>query len=151
MRYLPESGDTWTTGSRVIRFRLAGAEFLDPSTCKLGFTLYNQTKVTTGGAAASMTPIAPPLAMFSRLRLYVAGVLCEDITEVGALTMLLERMKPAARRLNDSMEAHPMTGATLSDENYAPMAGGTARKVLVDLPFGILKQDRWMPLAQIAI
>ena len=35
VRFLPESGDTWTTANRTIRFRLASADFLDLESVRL--------------------------------------------------------------------------------------------------------------------
>ena len=87
--------------------------------------------------------------MFSRLRLYIGGQLAEDLTEVGHLAMLLERIKPNARRLNDSLEAHAMT-ANLGDEAYSPIPANGARKVVFSLPFGMLNQQKWMPFGLVA-
>ena len=36
VRFLPESGDTWTTANRTIRFRLADSAFIDMESIRLG-------------------------------------------------------------------------------------------------------------------
>jgi hypothetical protein len=111
-------------------------------------TIYNLTQ--NAGTDAALTPICGPLGMFSRLRLHCAGQVAEDIQEVGAFAMMLERMQPNARRIQNALMAHPMTAANLGDESYAAIPGGEARTVTFQLPFGLLNQSLWMPLASVA-
>ena len=144
VRFLPESGDAWTVNNRTIRFRLADSAFIDMESIRLGMTVQNTTTVTANGQNAVLTPIAPPMAMFQRCRLYVAGALVEDIDSCGTLTVLLERLKSMTRRYDDAMEAHPMLGGAdaasynFDNETYTPLAANTARKVIQKLPFGLL-------------
>ena len=152
-----ESGDLWSTSNRTIRFRIASFDFLDMESVRLHMTVHNTTTVTAGGANAVLTPILPAMGMFQRCRLYVAGALVEDIDNVGTLTAIMERLKSAPRRYNDAMESgHAMLGGTdapsfnIDDETLTPMAAGTARRTISKLPFGLLAQDKWMPLSQVA-
>ena len=158
VRFLPESGDTWTTANRTIRFRLADSSFIDMESIRLGMTVYNSTTVTAGGANAVLTPILPAMGMFQRCRLYIAGSLVEDIDNVGTLTAMLERLKSSARRYNDAMESgHAMLGGAtaaaynIDDESLQPIAAGTARRTISKLAFGLLAQERWMAVSQVAV
>ena len=157
IRFLPESGDTWTTANRTIRFRLADSAFVDLESIRLGMSIYNTTTVTAGGGAADLEPIVPAVGMFSRVRLYLAGSLVEDIDGCGTLTSILERLKSSSRRSNDAMESgHPMTGGTnaasfnVDNESLAPIPAGEARRTLSKLPFGLFAQDKYMPLQHVA-
>ena len=157
VRFLPESGDTWTTANRTIRFRLADSAFIDMESIRLGMTVYNNTTVTAGGAAAGLTPLGPAMMMFQRCRLYIAGSLVEDIDNVGSLTAMLERLKSSARRYNDAMESgHAMTGGAttaaynVDNESLTAIGAGEARRTISKLPFGLMAQDKWMPLSQVS-
>ena len=80
VRFLPSSGDTWTTSNRTIRFQLASADMLDLESIRLGMTIYNTTTVTGTATPAALTPILPGgMGLFQRARLYIAGALVEDI------------------------------------------------------------------------
>ena len=156
VRFLPESGDTWTTANRTIRFRLADSSFIDMESLRLGMTVYNTTTITDG-AAAALTLILPAMGMFQRCRLYIAGSLVEDIDNVGTLTAMLERLKSSARRYNDAMESgHAMLGGAdaasfnIDNESLQPIAAGAARCTISHLPFGLMAQEKWFPLSQVA-
>ena len=58
---------------------------------------------------ANLTPVAQAGSLFRRFRLFAASQLVEDITEYATQNTLTQRLLPAARRLNDSIEAHPLT------------------------------------------
>jgi len=149
VRYFAESGNRFNaSSSRAIRFRLADHCFLEPASCRLQMTIQNLT-VNAENAQVPLTPVAQPLSTFRRARLFMASQLVEDWVELGPTAVLMDRMKPAARRLNDSVEAHTITGAGDSD-TYSPIPAGAARKVLVQLPFGVLNQPRWLPLHLVA-
>ena len=152
-----ESGDLWSTANRTIRFRLADSSFIDLESIRLHVTVHNTTTVTAGGAPAALTPILPAIGMFQRARLYCAGSLVEDIDNVGTLTAMLERLKSSSRRQNDALESgHAMTGGVtagpfnIDNESLTAMAAGTARRTISKLPSGLLAQDKWMPLSQVA-
>ena len=154
VRFLHESGDTWTTANRTIRFRLADSAFIDMQTIRLGMTIHNQSVDNAHSTAAALTPILPAMGMFQRCRLYIAGALVEDIDNVGTLTCVLERLKSSARRYNDAMESeHAMIGGPtyeIDNEDLVTIGAGDARRTISKLPFGLMAQDKWMPLSQVA-
>ena len=69
----------------------------------------------------------------------MAGQLVEDITEMGSVAVLLERLKSTNRRFNDAYENHAMTG---TNENHTPIGAGLARKTITKLPFFVKKNKK---------
>ena len=103
VQYFAESGNRFDpVSSRVIRFRLADTGFLESSSCRLALTVTNQH-------TANLTPIATAGSLFRRVRLFAASQLVEDITEYAVQNTLMQRLLPPARRVNDSIEGHPLT------------------------------------------
>ena len=72
VRMFAESSDTFGPNSRVIRFRLVDQAFWEPSSSRIQFTLHN--KDTTN----ALLPVAPPCAMFSRIRVFLSGIQVEN-------------------------------------------------------------------------
>ena len=79
----------------------------------------------------------------------MASQLVEDWVELGSTAVLMDRMKPFNRRATDSLEGH-ITTVTADSDTYSPIPAGGSRKVLMQLPFGCLNQQRWLPLHLIA-
>ena len=135
VNYFPESGNTFDAlSSKVIRFRLADQGFLESSSLRLRFTIINQN-------AANLTPIATPLSMFRRARLFASGQLVEDITELANQATLRDRLLPMSRRVNNSIEARPTT----TDETFSAIPQHAKRRVICNIPFGVLNQPSWLP------
>ena len=127
--YFPESGNRFDpVSSRVIRFRLTDHAFLEASSCKFGFTITN-----TGDA--NITPLAQPMSMFRRARLFAASQLVEDRLELATEAAVTDRLLGPYRRLDNSSEAHPVANAFTGD--YQPLAPTKSRRVLVNVPFGV--------------
>ena len=106
VRYFAEASDTFGPNSRVIRFRLVDQGFWEPSSSRVQFTIHNKDVLNT------LKPIAGPLAMFSRIRVFVSGIQIENWDFVGESTVLMDRLKSAGRRQNDSIEHHLMSDGT---------------------------------------
>ena len=99
VRFFAESGDRFSPdSSRVIRFRLTDSAFLETSSVRLQCTIQNLTS-DGAGQDVNLTPIAPPLAMFARARLFMASQLVEDWVELGPTAVLMDRMKPFSEGL----------------------------------------------------
>ena len=95
VNYFPESGNTFdAVSSKVVRFRLADHGFFESPSARLRFTITNQT-------GDMITPIAQPLSMFRRARLFCPGQLVEDIQELPNQASLRDRLLPHARRINN--------------------------------------------------
>ena len=67
----------------------------------------------------------------------------EDITELANQNTLRERMLPMARRVDNSIENHPLDP---SNQTYSAIAANKKRRVITNLPFGTLNQPAWLPL-----
>ena len=106
------------------------------------FTLHNKD------ASAGLVPIAGPLAMFSRIRIFVSGIQIENWDFVGESTVLMDRLKGPIRRQNDSIEHHLLSSGT--SDTYQAIAASGARKVMLELPCGTTKNEKWMPLSLVS-
>ena len=110
VQYFAESGNRFDpVSSRVIRFRFADTGFLESASCRLGLTITHQHN-------ANLTPIATAGSLFRRVRLFAASQLVEDLTEYATMNTLQQRLLPPARRVNDSIEGHPLTATGYQDD-----------------------------------
>ena len=140
--YFPESGNRFDpVSSRVIRFRLADHAFLEASSCKLGFTITNLGN-------QNITPLAQPMSMFRRGRLFAASQLVEDRMELATEAAVTDRLLEPYRRLGNSNEAHPLGNPFNGD--YQVLGATKSRRILVNLPFGVFQQPKWIPLHLVA-
>ena len=137
VKVFAEASDTFGLNSRVIRFRIAEQDFWEPASTRIEFTLYNED-------TNPISPCASPGAMFSRYRIFVSGILLEDWSYVGETTVLMDRLKGAARRLNDSTEHHFLSNGY--NDTYTAIAAGKARRVMMTLPCGVDQSEKWVPL-----
>jgi len=142
VRFFAEASDTFGPNSRVIRFRLVDQAFWEPASSRVQFTIHNKDATNT------LKPIAGPLAMFSRIRVFVSGIQVENWDFVGESTVMMDRLKGASRRQNDSIEHHLMTDGT--GDAYQAIGASGARKVMLELPCGTTKNEKWMPLSLVA-
>ena len=139
VQYYGESGNRHDpVSSRVIRFRLADTGFLESSSCRLALTVTNQH-------TANLTPIATAGSLFRRVRLFAASQLVEDLTEYATMNTLQQRLLPPARRVNDSIEGHPLT-ATGYQDDFLIIQPNASRRLIMPLNLGVLSQQRWLPL-----
>ena len=138
--YFAESGNRHdSVSSRVIRFRLADTGFLESASVRLALTVTNQH------ATNNLTPIATAGSLFRRVRLFCASQLVEDITEYATQNTLMQRLLPSARRMNDSIEGHPLT-ATGYQDDYMVIPANASRRLIMPLNLGVLSQSKWLPL-----
>ena len=143
VRWRAEAGDRFSQAARQLRFRLVDDCWLQSGTVRLQVTMNN---LAAGGQQSDQNPLQPrtdPLAMFSSARLYMGGQLVEDIQELGVVVVMLDYFKPVNRRINDSMMNHPLTA---NDDDRTTLRGSHSRKLIFELPFGMLRQRLWLPL-----
>ena len=79
--------------------------------------------------------------MFASCRLSLGGQVVEQIDEVQTLAKIIDSLQPEKRRFNDSMMAHPF-----NDTGYEAIPADKSRRLLIELPFGMFRQHRWLPL-----
>ena len=136
--YQAESGNRFDpVSSRVLRFRLADHGFLEASSVKLALTLQNKGDQT-------ITPCGQLMSLFRRARLFASSQLVEDRVELATESSITERLKDGARRINDSIEQHPI--ASYNNDQYATLAAGKSRRLIASTPFGVLSQEKWLPM-----
>ena len=143
VKFRPEAGDRYSPGAaKVFRFRLVDDCWLN--SVRLQVTLNNLTQGPNSAnvtVAMPLTPIAPPLAMFTNCRLFLGGQVVEQIDEVQTLAKIIDRLQPSQRRFTDSMMGHP-----IDNGQYKQVAASGSRRLLIELPFGMFRQHRWLPL-----
>ena len=100
--YYPSGASTFSpSGVRVCRFTLAGDTWLDPATLRIYAKLANTSQNGTVLQVAD-----GPAALFSRIRLFIGGTLCEDISDYGRNHMLFRRLlMPRDWVINDAIES----------------------------------------------
>ena len=137
VRWRAEAGDRFSQTAKQLRFRLVDDCWLQSGTVRLQVTMNN------GHATQVLEPRTDPLAMFSSARLYMGGQLVEDIQELGVVVVMLDYFKPVHRRLNDSMQNHPLAQ---NDDVRTALRATRGRRLIFELPFGMFRQRLWLPL-----
>ena len=114
INYFAESGNVFDSlSSKVIRFRIADQGFIESTSLRRRFTIVNLRD-------ENLTPVAAPMALCQRARLFAASTLIEDLTLLPNQTTLRDRLLPSDRRVNNSIEHHPLnpgneTSATIGN------------------------------------
>ena len=83
VRFRPSAGDRYSPAQRTIRFNLQDKCWLEPSSVRLQFQLNNLDNTNP------LVPIAHAMSMFTNIKLYAGGQLCENIEELGPLQTFL--------------------------------------------------------------
>lgn len=137
----PSGGNTYQSpnGVRLMRFTCSDPiQFLDPSQCRLTFTLTN-TDATAAGALP-MAPLCPPTCWFQRARLLCNGTVIEDIQYNSRLQYMKFCLTPHQRNLQDLIEmpwALETDRPPLMARSIAPNA---SVRFSMPLPFGLFDQ-----------
>ena len=142
VRFFAEASDRFGPNSRVIRFRLVDQGYWEVASSRISFTLNNKD------TSNALVPISGPCGMFSRIRVFVAGIQVENLDYVGEICTLTDRLKSADRRQNDSVEHHLLTSGT--GDTYMSIPASGSRKVLFQLPCGATMMEKWVPLALVS-
>ena len=131
--FFPQGGNAYSPGGvRLIRFVLAdNSQFIDPTTIRLAFKLQNKTPAVNPPAAQPLNLLGPPICLFLRGRVLVNGTLVEDINYLGRTMMMFNKLRPAARVIEDLLE---------SDWEYA-IQKDEFQTFVMPLPFGLFSQS----------
>ena len=65
----------------------------------------------------------------------------EQIDELGPLGSIADYLKPTVKRIQESTMEHMHDGTSRT-----ALPGGASRRVVFELPFGMFRQHRWLPL-----
>ena len=131
--FFPSGSDTYSpaSGVKVIKIKLNGSDWLDPSTVKLMFTLTN-----TDGTNA-MTILSGPHSFFRRFRLVCNGQIVEDIDDYNRVHEMLTVLTSSTVRVNDAVEGATVWDGTGGAET---LAANQKRKLGMKLCSGLLNQ-----------
>ena len=87
-------------GTRVVKFRLNGEGWLDPSTVRMMLDVMN----TDGDIIKMLRPIGYCHGFFRRYRINVRGQVIEDIQDFNRVSHMFSIFENAETRLNDMCE-----------------------------------------------
>lgn len=135
--FFPSGSDTYssTSGVKVIKIKLNGTDWLDPSTVKVMFTINN----TTG----TMNFLSGVHSFFRRLRVVCNGQIVEDIDDYNRVCEMFNVLQSSSVRGNDEIESVKRWDAAGADET---LAAGGYRKVGMKLCSGLLNQTKMLPI-----
>ena len=138
--FFPSGSDTYapTSGTKVIKIRLNGTDWLDPSTVKVMFTLSNPG----GAGTADMTFLSGPHSFFRRLRVVCGGQIVEDIDDYNRVCEMFNVLQSKNVRENDEIEG---TGRWDGDAPET-LPVGTSRRIGMKLCSGLLNQSKMLPI-----
>ena len=137
--YWPSGGDSYSpTGVKVIKIKMTGEQWADPSTVKMMFDITN-----TNAADNDITPVvAGGWGMFRRMRVLAGGSLLEDIDEYNRLHEMFHMFKPTDKRTNDSIEGF---GSSVA------IAQNKTRTIAFTPMSGLLSQEKYLPIRNCAL
>jgi len=130
-----------TQGTKVIRFRLAGDGWLDPSTFRIAFDVVNDE------AGKSLRPIGRAHAFFRRLRIAIRGQVIEDIDNFNRVSELFHILQSNHSRINDAGEEFGYN-ADIAHLNTLLLLPGiaTSQTVMFKPLCGLFAQTKYLPL-----
>ena len=132
-----------TQGTKVIRFRLAGDGWLDPSTFRIAFDVVNDD--TAAGKA--LRPIGRAHAFFRRLRIAVRGQIIEDIDNFNRVSELFHILQSRDSRFNDGGEEFGYNADISLLNTLALLPGFTTSQTVMFKPLcGLFAQTKYLPL-----
>ena len=99
---IAEGGNSYSasSGTRVLKFRLNGEGWLDPSTVRVMFDVVK----TNPDITKTLKPLGYCHGFFKRLRLSVRGQLIEDIQNFNRVSHMFNIFENPQTRLNDMCE-----------------------------------------------
>ena len=144
--WFPQGSDVYssTSGVKVIKIRLSGDSWLDPSTVRLVFDIVNTHQ------SDSLTFTSGPHCFFRRLRILAGGTCIEDIDNYNKIHEMFSTFQTANVRKNDDIEGMTSykellthTGTYLGLE---ALPAGKKRTVSMKICSGLLNQEKCLPI-----
>ena len=143
--FFPTGGNEFTPqGVKLIKFMIAGTDWLDPSTVRVQFRLTNRD------VTDPLQLVSPlPAQLFRRLRILCGGQVIEDIDYYNRVYHMVHSLLPSERRLNDDAEGFGVSQtqrATTLDfpkRIPPPIWGDGNRVVLFPLMCGLFNQTKF--------
>ena len=161
--YFAQGGNQYSpNGVKVMKFNLTGDRWLDPSTSRVMFQLNNTGNIGApeGSAIKRIEPLSwNPAVFFRRARIICGGIVVEDIDNFNRLSLMLTVLKTEEEQNSIAGESFcnfdyqhateqqndPRSTYRLEDYDQSGYVT-TARRVLFKPIFGLLNQDKLLPL-----
>ena len=136
--FFPSGSDSYSPGSgvKVIKLKLNGSDWLDPSTVKLMFTLTNNDTVN------AMTLLSGPHSFFRRMRIVCGGQIVEDVDDYNRVCEMFNVLSSYSVRVNDAIEG----SRKWDDVAETLAANGKKRTLGMKLCSGLLNQSKYLPI-----
>jgi hypothetical protein len=137
-------------GTRVLKFRLNGEGWLDPSTVRIMFDVMN----TDPDITKTLRPIGYCHGFYRRLRISVRGQILEDISDWNRLSHMFNIFENAETRLNDMCEGFGSFDDIKELEEIGELPGiksGSYQTVMFKPLCGIFNQTKYLPLRYMPI
>lgn len=147
--WYPSGGNSYSPlGVRLIKFVLAGTDWLDPGTVRLQF------KLTNKDPANPMKLLnCNPSNFFRRMRIICGGQTVEDIDYYHRVSNMISHLLPHDKKLNDAIETFPvrLNGETDLTQpnilNFSPILNdGVSITLQTPLLSGLLQCGKMLPL-----
>ena len=131
-----------TSGTRILRFRLSGDDFLDTGSVRVMFDVRN-------AGTQNLRPLNRPHAFFSRFRLSAGGIVIEDIMDFARNAEILQLCRSTNNGDNDESEGFGIgPNDELDTDNYKGIPSGKIMSCVLKInASGILNSNKFLPLA----
>ena len=137
-------------GTRVLKFRLNGEGWLDPSTVRIMFDVLN----VDGDSTKTLRPLGYCHGFFRRLRLSVRGKIIEDIQDFNRVSHMFNLFESPETRFNDMCEGFGYDDdiEKLDIVGYLPgIYKGQYQTVMFKPLCGLFNQAKYLPLRYMPI
>jgi hypothetical protein len=138
------------SGTRVMKFRLNGEGWLDPSTVRIMFDVVNND----GDITKKLRPIGYCHAFFRRIRISVRGQIIEDIQDFNRVSHMFNLFENPQSRLNAAAEGFGYYEDIRELDTTAELpgiSGGLYQTVMFKPLCGLFNQSKYLPLRYMPI
>ena len=140
-------------GTRVLKFRINGEGWLDPSTVRIMFDVLN-TDVPDIRHIKTLKPLGHCHGFFRRLRLSVRGQIIEDIQDFNRVSHMFNLFESPETRFNDMCEGFGYNDDIDQLTHIGTLAGiavGQYQTVMFKPLCGLFNQAKYIPLRYMPI
>ncbi len=140
--FFPSGSDSYSpsSGVKVIKIKVNGTDWLDPSTVKIMFTINNNSTAT--GTTPALTFLSGVHSFFRRLRIVCNGQIVEDIDDYNRVCEMFNVLQSSSVRGNDEIE----NVKRWDNGTKETLANLESRKVGMKLCSGLLNQSKMLPI-----
>ena len=136
------------SGTKLIQFNITGSDWLDPSTFRISYTLYNSQE---SGSIKRLRPIGSPWGFFRRMRILAGGQIIEDIDQYNRVHEMMHILTAKDSRDNDGAEAFGYSPSNYRENvpngvQYPGIGPNDGQVVMFKPLSGLLNQDKYLPI-----